>query len=67
MYPLVHCRVARRIRSSPRPSFDPLANDYLSIVVINEGVEPQLLEEGEVVPEALGVLSAEGPDPEDAH
>ncbi|ERN09200.1 hypothetical protein AMTR_s00014p00249090 [Amborella trichopoda] len=64
MYPLMHCRAARRIRSSLRPSFDPLAIDHLAIVLIDEGEEQNLLEEGEFALEALEVLGADGYAPE---
>ncbi|ERM94630.1 hypothetical protein AMTR_s00011p00184340 [Amborella trichopoda] len=36
MYPLMHRRAARRIHSSPSPSFDPLAIDPMAIVTIDE-------------------------------
>ncbi|ERM95736.1 hypothetical protein AMTR_s00023p00241850 [Amborella trichopoda] len=63
MYPLVHRRAVRWLRSSSRPSFDPLAIDLLAIVVV-DGEEP--LEEGEIAPEALENLDGGGDGSEDA-
>ncbi|ERN18264.1 hypothetical protein AMTR_s00055p00127960 [Amborella trichopoda] len=37
MYPLSHCRAARKLHSSPKPGFDPLIVDPLALVVLEEG------------------------------
>ncbi|ERN15769.1 hypothetical protein AMTR_s00039p00100150 [Amborella trichopoda] len=50
MFPLSHRSAARRLRSTLRPSFHPLTVDPLAIVLVEESSEPQLLEEGEFVP-----------------
>ncbi|ERM94628.1 hypothetical protein AMTR_s00011p00180470 [Amborella trichopoda] len=58
MYPLMHHHAAKRIHTTPRHSFDPLVVDPLAIVLVEEGIEPQMLEVGEVVPKALDGLEA---------
>ncbi|ERN04768.1 hypothetical protein AMTR_s00140p00041960 [Amborella trichopoda] len=40
IYPLYHGSGARHIRSTPRPSFDPLMVDPLAIVAVEEIPEP---------------------------
>ncbi|ERN10410.1 hypothetical protein AMTR_s00026p00179120, partial [Amborella trichopoda] len=48
MYHLRHRLHAHRIRSSPRPSFNPLGVDPLAIIVVEENDVHQILNEGVV-------------------
>ncbi|ERM95825.1 hypothetical protein AMTR_s00060p00073240 [Amborella trichopoda] len=53
MYLLSHHRATRKLRSSPRPDFDPLMVDPLALGVFEEGDVQVDLEEWEFLPEVL--------------
>ncbi|ERM94867.1 hypothetical protein AMTR_s00009p00113830 [Amborella trichopoda] len=53
MYPLSHRRATRKLRSSPKPGFDPLMVDPLALVVLDERNVHVDLEEGEFFPKVL--------------
>ncbi|ERM98534.1 hypothetical protein AMTR_s00113p00120520 [Amborella trichopoda] len=53
MFPLFHCRAAKKPRSSPKSAFDPLVVNPLAMVVLDEGDAYWDLEDGEFVPKLM--------------